>query len=99
MKKTWMIAVILLLAVLVGTVPAAAGFDDQKDATAGLQSKIYYMVSLDDGTQMFGKNEDQPTAPAAFVKILSAVTAIEAWENLDETVEITSEALSLVKYD
>lgn len=97
--KKWLVAVVALLLVLVCAFPAFAGFDDQKEATDGLRSEIYYMVSLDDGTEMFGKNETQPTAPAAFVKLLSAVTAIEKWENLDETVEITTEALSLVKYD
>ena len=90
---------VLLLFALCTPMLAGASFNDQKDAVKGLRSEIYYMVSLDDGTEMFSKNEDVPTAPAAFVKLLSAVTAIEKWENLDETVEITQDALSLVSYD
>ncbi len=98
MKKP--VAVLCAL-LLLGVFPlfASADFNASEEATKGLASEIYYMVSLDDDTVLFSKNETKRTAPAAFVKLLSAIVAIETWDNLDEKVEITEESLSLVKYD
>ena len=99
MKK--MVAVLLAAVLLCGICPilSFAGFNEMEEATKGLASDIYYMVSLDENTVLFSKNETQKTAPAAFVKLLAAIVAIEKWDNLDETVEVTQESLSLVQYD
>ena len=99
MKK--MVAVLLAAVLLCGICPilSFAGFNEMEEATKGLASDIYYMVSLDENTVLFSKNETKKTAPAAFVKLLAAIVAIEKWDNLDETVEVTQESLSLVQYD
>ncbi len=94
------VAVLLAVLLLLGTLPFAAfaNFNGQEDATKGLASDIYYMISLDDETELFSKNETKQTAPAAFIKLLGAMVAIEKWEDLDEKVDITTESLSLVQY-
>ena len=94
-------AVLCAAIVLLGLfeIAAFANFNGQEEAVKDLASEIYYMVSLDDGTELFSKNETKQTAPAAFVKLLAAVVAIEKWTNLDETVDVTEDALSLVQYD
>ncbi|MCM1364319.1 MAG: hypothetical protein NC215_04995 [Ruminococcus sp.] len=77
---------------------AGADFNSE-EFVSELKSYSYYMVSLDDGTVMFNKNESQRVAPAGFAKLIAAVVAIENWGNLDEKITITDDMLSLVKYD
>ncbi len=91
-----LLACVLLFACCVPAV--FADFNAQTEATDNLVSDIYYMISLDDGTVLFSKNETKKTAPSAFVKMLGAICAIENWGNLDQEVEITEESLSLVEY-
>ena len=78
---------------------AGADFNAQTEVTEKLVSDAYYMISLDDGSVLFNKNESTKTAPAAFVKLLAGITAIENWGNLDEEIEITEESLSLITGD
>ena len=89
---------LLIAAVCAGNL-CFANFNAQTEVTSKLYSKAYYMVSLDDGTEMFSKNAEHKTHAAAFTKLLGAIVAIESWGNLDGRVEITEEALSLIKYD
>lgn len=99
MKRTVGMLCVLLLISALFPLPAFANFNGSEEATKGLASGIYYMVNQEDGAEMFSKNETKRTAPAAFVKLLAAIVAIEKWNNLDEKVEITEESLSLVKYE
>ena len=101
MKKITAFAVSLMLILsLAGlSITAGADFNDQEGATKGLRSDIYYMISLDDSTELFSKNADKKVAPAAFVKTLAAMVAIEQWGNLDEIITVTDESLALVKYE
>lgn len=99
MKKPVAVLCACLLLLGVFSFAAFADFNASEEATKGLASEIYYMVSLDDDTVLFSKNETKRTAPAAFVKLLAAIVAIEKWDNLDEKVDITSESLALVQYD
>ena len=99
MKKPVAVLCVLSLLLAACCLFASAGYNGSEEATRGLASGIHYMVSLDDDTVLFNKNETERTAPAAFVKLLAAIVAIEKWENLDEKVEITEESLSLVKYE
>ena len=98
MKKVFAVMLSCLLFASCCVLFAGADFNAQTEVTEKLASGIYYMVSLDDGTVLFSKNETKKTAPDAFVKILGAITAIENWGNLDKEIEITEESLSLVKY-
>ncbi len=69
------------------------------DFLSNLKSYAYYMVSLDNDTVIFNKNETKKVAPAGFAKLVAAVTAIESWGDLDGKIKITNDMLSLVKYD
>ncbi|MBQ7597484.1 MAG: D-alanyl-D-alanine carboxypeptidase [Clostridia bacterium] len=99
MKKVFAAFLAVVLCFGCFALTAGADFNAQTEVTEKLVSDIYYMISLDDGTVLFSKNETKKTAPAAFVKLLAAITAIENWGNLDKEVEITEESLSLVTYD
>lgn len=99
MKK--MFSVILCVLAVISCffgICAGAAFDSGT-LTSELQSKVYYMESLDEGTVFFEKNADKKVPAAAFVKLLAATVAIEKWSNLDNMVEISEKSLSLIKYD
>lgn len=95
-------AVIVLLIIVISAIfapgTALASYNNETDLTKKLDTKIYYMMSLDDDSIMFNKNEKKSVSPAAFVKLLAALVAIESWGNLEETVEVTEKSLSLVEY-
>ncbi|MBQ8503844.1 MAG: D-alanyl-D-alanine carboxypeptidase [Clostridia bacterium] len=57
------------------------------------------MENLDEGTVFFEKNSEKKTPAAAFVKILASIVALEKWGNLDGTVKVTKENLSLIDYE
>ncbi len=99
MKKTLAVLFAAMLLCSVCPLFSFAGFNEIEEATKGLASDIYYMISLDENSELFSKNETKRTAPAAFVKLLAAIVAIEKWDNLDETVAVTQESLSLVQYE
>ena len=100
MKKTvsFLIVVTLVLSVISGVFGVGAAFAGQ-EVTKDLLSDVYYLQSLDDGSVFFEKNADKKMPAAAFIKLIAAVVAIEKWGNLDESVTVTKENLSLVKYD
>lgn len=100
MKKTvsFLIVMTLVLSVICTAFSAGAAFAGQ-EVTKDLLSDVYYLQSLDDGSVFFEKNADKKMPAAAFIKLIAAVVAIEKWGNLDESVTVTKENLSLVKYD
>lgn len=100
MKK--MFSLVLTLIVILSAVSvsfSASALFDSGSVTSELKSKAYYMENLDEGTVFFEKNSEKKMPAAAFVKILASVVALEKWGNLDETVKITKENLSLVDYE
>ena len=68
------------------------------DATKDLHSDVYYLESLDEDTVFFDKDSDVKVPIAGFSKIISAVVALEKWQNPDGEITITKEALSVVTY-
>lgn len=98
MKKLFSLLLAAILALCVSG-SCLAGYNKETDLIKTLDSPIYYMISLDDGTVMFNKQENKKTPAAAFVKLLASVVALEKWGNLEESVEISEKALSLVGYD
>lgn len=100
MKKIFSILLIITMIIAMASVSFGAGatFADSK-VTDTLLSKVYYLQSLDNDTVFFEKNADKKMPAAAFIKLIASVVAIEKWGNLDETVTVTKENLSLVKYD
>ena len=69
------------------------------DATKELYSDVYYLESLDEGTVFFDKESEKQMPVAGFSKIISAVVALEKWQNLDGEITLTKESLSVVKYE
>ena len=90
----------LLTAVILSTLaimPSSALYGSG-EATKDLHSDVYYLESLDEGTVFFDKDSDKTMPVAGFSKIISAVVALEKWQNLDGEITITKESLSVVKY-
>ena len=100
MRKTvsFLLVLGLVFVMFTGALSAGAIFAGE-EVTDKLLSSSYYLQSLDDDTVFFEKNADKKMPAAAFVKLFAAMTAIEKWGNLDETVTVTKANLSLVKYD
>lgn len=58
--------------------------------------EIFYLANTDTDTAVFSKNADTASAPASFVKITTAILAIEFCENLDEEVTVSQNAVRLL---
>lgn len=100
MKKfsSFILSFLVLMAIVSPSMVSNADFNSE-EITGRLHSYAYYMISLDNGEVMFSKNQDKKIAPAAFAKLVAATVAIEEWGDLKESVTVTDESLSLVKYD
>ncbi len=92
---SFFIALLTILISISSVFSASANFNSEKDVVSKLKSYAYYMISLDDESEIFSKNEDKKLAPAAFNKLIAAVVAIEEWKDLDEKIKITKESLSV----
>ncbi len=90
---------LLMIMTLAGSCISSYALFDSGSVTAELKSSIYFMENLDEGTVFFEQNSEEKTPAAAFIKILASVVALEKWGNLDGTVTVTKENLSLVKYE
>ena len=100
MKKTvsFMLIMAVVLTMFTTLFSAGAVFAGE-EVTGSLISDVYYLQSIDDDSVFFEKNADKKMPAAAFIKLIASVVAIEKWGNLDESVTVTKENLSLVKYD
>lgn len=100
MKKfmIYLLTVVMLISALSSVLICGADFNSEQ-ITQQLHSYAYYMISLDNGEVIFSKNQDKQVAPAAFAKLVAAVVAIEEWGELKQSIKVTEESLSLVKYD
>ncbi len=92
------LAVTVIMLAVVPSATVFANYNNETEVINKLDSKEYYMISLDDGSVMFSKNEEKKVPAAAFVKILASVVAMEKWGNLEEQVKVTEKSLSLVEY-
>lgn len=68
------------------------------DYNSELETKadIVLLFSLDDGTVIFSKNADKPSAPASLTKITTAILTIENCENLDTVITVPSYCITLL---
>ncbi len=98
MKKIISLLIAALIIFSAFSVSASALFDSGA-VTDNLKSEIYYMENLDEGKVFFEKNSEKKTPAAAFVKILASLVALEKWGNLEGSVTVTAENLSLINYD
>lgn len=96
MKKA--LAFVLVFIMIFGLGINASAVFDSGTVTGKLKSDVYYMQSLDEETAFFDRNSTKKVPPAAFIKILAAVTALEKWSDLDEKVKVTKKNLSLMDY-
>lgn len=96
MKKifVYLLALLVLVTSFSTALIASADFNSE-DVTKEMRSYAYYMISLDNSSVMFSKNEDKQIQPAAFNKLLAAIVAVEGWGNLDESITVSEKALSL----
>lgn len=96
MKKffVYFLTALVLASSLSASFVASADFNSE-DITKEMRSYAYYMISLDNSSVMFSKNEDKQIQPAAFNKLLAAIVAVEGWGNLDESITVSEKALSL----
>ena len=63
-----------------------------------LESDIYYLENLDEGTVFFEKDSNKKTPAAGFVKLIAAIVAIEKWGNLDGEIKLTEANLNTFEY-
>ncbi len=90
-----------LLTVLIlisGFASSVSALFDSGDVTSKLHSDVYYMESLDEGTAFFDKDSEKQVPIAGFSKIISAIVALEKWQNLDGEITISKESLSVIEY-
>lgn len=100
MKKfsTLFSLVIAFVIVVSSSIFASADFNSE-EITQSLSTANYYMMSLDDGLEVFSKNETAHVQPAAMNKVLAAAVAVEKWGNLDDVITLSTENLSLTPSD
>lgn len=75
-----------------------AGALHNDEIAEDMHSPIYMLVSLDNDTEIFSKGADVKTAPATFVKIITAITVIENCPDLDAQITVNQQALDIVGY-
>ena len=59
-----------------------------------LEAQYVYMINLDSDEIMYEKNANEKMYPASLTKIMSAIVAIEAIDNLDDKLTITYEMMA-----
>lgn len=80
-------------------VPSASALFDSGAVTSQLESDIYYLENLDEGTVFFEKDSNKKTPAAGFVKVLAAIVALEKWGNLDGEIVLTEKNLNVFEYE
>ncbi len=98
MKK--LIIFILCFIIIIISVPmmsAGAVYNSLLEAVgtqeAAYPDEILMLVSMDDGSIIFEKNQDVQTAPASLTKIVTAAVVMEKCPDLEEIVTIPREAI------
>ncbi len=98
MKKLFSYFLVFWSVILI-TLPAVSGLFDSDAVTSQLDSNIYYMENLDEGTVFFDKDSEKKVPLAGFAKVLAAVVAIEKWGNLDGSIKLTEAHLNVFEYE
>ncbi|MBQ6600233.1 MAG: D-alanyl-D-alanine carboxypeptidase [Clostridia bacterium] len=87
-----------LLTVLLLFVPCSSAIFDSGTVTSQINSDIYYLENLDEGTVFFEKDSTVKAPAAGFVKLIAAIVAIEKWGNLDGEIKLTEANLNTFEY-
>lgn len=80
-------------------VPVSSALFDSGTVTSQLDSDVYYLENLDEGTVFFEKDSEKKVPAAGFVKLLGAIVAIEKWGNLDGDIKLTEQNLNVFEYE
>ena len=59
-----------------------------------LEAEYVYMINIDTKEVMYEKNAYAKMYPASMTKIMTAIVAIEAIDDLDETITITAQMMA-----
>lgn len=89
---------LIILTVFTLTFQSAEALFDSGEVTSKLDSKVYYMENLDEGTVFFDKDSNKQVPLAGFAKIIAAIVVLEKWGNLDGEIKITKENLNVFEY-
>ncbi len=81
-KRNWLCAILIVLMLMVGCVPAAAA----EEAAPEVKANNVVMVSLNTGAVIYEKNPDDRINPASTTKLMTMAVAIDMIEDLQETV-------------
>lgn len=91
-----LLSIITLLAGALPTLISSAELFPTEDID--LSSQAALVINLNTGLEVFSKNADETVFPASTTKILTAIMAIEACDNLQEIVEVSDSAMSYVDF-
>jgi len=92
-KKIGLLLLVLaLFFTSIAPVQAFAAYNNEVD----LESDIYYMENLDQGTVIFSKNASKETPMASLTKITTAMVVLERVDNLDEKITVTQEMMDTI---
>lgn len=98
MKKLFSSFLVFLTLIMV-ILPSASALFDSEAVTSQLDSNIYYMENLEEGTVFFDKDSEKKVPLAGFAKVLAAVVAIEKWGNLEGSIKLTEAHLNVFEYE
>lgn len=100
MKRYFAILTVVfsIIAMFSSSLLASANFNNE-DVKDQFLTENFYMMSLDDGYEVFSRNETAHVQPAAMNKVLAAAVAVEKWGNLEDTIVLTEQNLSLTPSD
>ena len=91
--RKFVLSILTAALILISIVPTAlASYNSEID----VEAEVVYIQSTDDGTVIFDKNADMPTAPASLAKIVVATLVLEKVQNLDEVIEIPAYTIRLL---
>lgn len=100
MKKITIFVLSLICVLSICIVPAGAqnyiGDLEKGDGKTEnkLNSRVVYMISLDDGSVIFEKNSTVPVAPASLTKIMTALVVLDHEKDLNKIITVDGEILS-----
>lgn len=93
MKKVFSVFISIILIISpCFIIESGAAYNSELDT----QADIVLMQSLDDGTIIFDKNADKPTAPASLTKITTAILTLEKCPDLEAVVTVPSYCITLL---
>src|SRR5688572_7523701 len=79
------------------TAKAAKVVDFDKDGDPILASSSVLVLDPSNGQTLYSKNADHVAPIASITKVMTAMVVLDAKQNLDEAIEITTDDIDLLK--